>query len=234
MPMFRKAVGRLKLWSSMSEGAEVIRHARACNDFVEARPPAGKRQQLFHGLGGEISRGYYYHNLKTPALLDSRDYTIGRQILLDAADPRVPLNGEARDRLEARWEAFSQDLGTDRFTVAQWLDLFFWQNSCLRWGADMLSVKNPMYWIWTPFLDRQLITGFLQLEPGDKRSDRFVEDLAARLAGELKGLEYDVPSRQRSIESRLLRSADSNRRSEGAGQAETATATRSGSGKTSC
>lgn len=203
MGQFRKAVDRLKLWSRMSEGVEVLRHVRAYNEFVEGQSLARERKQLFHGLGGEIGRGYYYKNAEDLASFGTTDYSMGRKILLAAASPNVPLINEARDLLEARWDEFTQDLGTDEASVAQWLDMFFWQNSCLRWGGDMLSAKNPMYWAWTPFLDRELIRRYWGLDLEDKRSNKFIQDLAVTLASELKGLEYDVVEKSKKTKRAL-------------------------------
>lgn len=208
MDVFGKSVDRLRLWSGMSEGVEVIRHALAYNDFVENRQPKATRQQLFHGLGGEICRGYYYHNSEDIEPFKSTDYSIGRKTLISAANPEVPLTRDAKDLLEARIDDFSQDFGGTHATVAQWLDMFFWQNSCLRWGCDMLSVKNSMYWVWIPLLDRKLISSYWNLDLEDKRSNRFIQDLTLTLAGKLEGQEYDVAADQvygkRSIYSRLL------------------------------
>lgn len=183
---------QLILWSTMSEGVEILRHVRAFNSFVEGHAVETERQQLIHGLGGEISRGYYYHNADDLEPFSSGDYRLAYGILLSAANPGVPISEEAKLVLQNRWDNFSEDLGTDRLTVAQWLDLFFWQNSCLRWGGDMLSVKSPRYWIWTPLIDRRLISAYPGLSPEDKRSDRFVEDLTLQLASELEGTRYDT------------------------------------------
>lgn len=198
MVRFGKTIDRLRLWSDMSEGVEVLRHVRAYNQFVDSKPANSERLQLFHGLGGEIGRGYYYHNATELEIFNTSDYSIGRKILLAAADQSVPLGAEGRALLEARWDDFSTDIGTDQATVAQWLDMFFWQNSCLRWGGDMLSVKNPMYWTWTPLLDKELIRAYWDLDLEDKRSDRFIQDLALTLAGELKGLGYESDVDQHS------------------------------------
>lgn len=192
MATFGSAMERLRLWSEMSEGVEVLRHVRAYNRFVEGKPVQGERLQLFHGLGGEIGRGYYYHSVRSTHDLTSTDYAKGRKILLDAADPAVPLSDEGRALLEARWDDFSADMDTDTATVAQWLDLFFWQNSCLRWGGDMFSVKTPMYWVWSPWLDREIIRSYWNLDPEDKRSNRFIEDVTLALAEELAGLDYET------------------------------------------
>jgi len=192
MAVFGGAVPRIKLWSKMSEGVEVIRHALAYNCFIENQSPPEKRQQLFHGLGGEIYRGYYYHGCKNLGPFKTTDYSIGRSILLSAANPLVPLDRDARKLVEARYDDFSEDLEGSRATVAQWLDMFFWQNSCLRWGCDMLSVKSTMYWTWTPLLDRELIGHSWNLDPARKCSNSFIQDLSVTLAGELEGLKYDV------------------------------------------
>ena len=208
MDRFSNAVDRLRLWSTMSEGAEVIRHVRAYNRFIEGDVQPVEKQQLFHGLGGEIGRGYYYHNTGTLEQLSTADYAIGRQILSAAAKSDAPLTRDARALIEARWDSFSEDFGTDQGTVAHWLDMFFWQNSCLHWGADMLSVKSTMYWAWSPFLDRELIKSYRGLDPDDKRSNRFIQDLAVMLSSELDGLGYDVAANhnkpRRSMGSRLL------------------------------
>ena len=115
---------------------------------------------------------------------------------------------DARALIEARWDSFSEDYETSQATVAQWLDMFFWQNSCLHWGADMLSVKSTMYWAWAPFLDRELIRSYQWLDLDDKRSNRFIQDLVVTLACELEGLEYDVTANQekamRSMSNRIL------------------------------
>ena len=191
MAAFANAIDRLRLWSGMSEGVEVLRHVRAYNRFVAGQPVEGERLQLFHGLGGEIGRGYYYHGVSNRHELTSTDYAIGRKVLLDAADSGVPLTAEGRALLEARWDDFSADMDTDTATVAQWLDLFFWQNSCLRWGGDMFSVKTPMYWVWSPWLDREIIRSYWNLDLEEKRSNRFIQDVALALAEELAGLDYD-------------------------------------------
>jgi hypothetical protein len=208
MDQFSNAVDRLRLWSSMSEGAEVIRHARAYNRFVAGELEPVAKQQRFHGLGGEIGRGYYYQSMGNVKQLHTSDYTIGRQILSAAAKPDAPMTRDARALVEARWDSFSEDFGVDQGTVAHWLDMFFWQNSCLRWGADMLSVKSTMYWTWAPFLDRELIRSYRGFELEDKRSNRFIQDLAVTLANELAGLEYDVTATrkkpERSMGKRLL------------------------------
>jgi len=192
------AVERLKLWSSMSEGMEVIRHVRAYNHFVTGEVVSGERQQLIHGLGGEIGRGYYYHHVGTPAQLNSTDYTIGRQILLAAANPSISMKSAANALLDERWDSFSRDFDSTHGTLAHWLDMFFWQNSCLHWGADMLSAKSTMYWTWSPFLDREIIKIYQMLDPEDKRSSQFIQDLALTLASELEGLEYDIAQNRKT------------------------------------
>ena len=210
MVQFSNAIDRLRLWSTMSEGIEVIRHVRAYNRFIAGDVDTAERQQLIHGLGGEIGRGYYYHNTGTPEQLNSADYAIGRQILLAAANPNVPMTSAAKALLEERWDSFSEDFDSDHGTVAHWLDMFFWQNSCLHWGADMFSAKSTMYWTWSPFLDREIIKGYQGLDPYDKRSSGFIQDLALSLASELEGLEYDVAANRhktkQSMGDRLLSS----------------------------
>ena len=56
-----------------------------------------------------------------------------------------------------------------------------------------------MYWIWTPFLDRELISNNWHIKPDDKRCNSFIQDLALLLAPELEGLEYDVSTKQEHL-----------------------------------
>ncbi|MGV6806946.1 MAG: hypothetical protein ACWA5K_03475 [bacterium] len=191
LELIEKVSDRLLLWSKLSEGTEVIRHATAYNDFVESSSIETVRPQLFHGLGGEIGRGYYYQRSTDIDLLADTNYSLCRKLLLDAADPQVSLGSEAMALIEQRYDEHTRELEGSYCNHANWLDLFFWQNSCLRWGTDMLTAKNNFYWIWAPLLDAELVRIYMLLDPEDKRSSRFIESLTNMLAPQLEALEYD-------------------------------------------
>jgi hypothetical protein len=187
----KDSIDRLILLIRMSEGMEVVRHARAYKHFLECNmSDSSEKPQRIHGLGGEIGRGYYYkkgwHNQ-----IRTHDISQGPRILLQSIPDCMQLRMDARELLDERFDGFNKDVQNIDLSVAQWLDLFFFHNSCLRWGADMLSVKSPMGWTWTPLLDRDLIRAYWTLTPEYKSSDRFYEELALTLEPLLADIEYD-------------------------------------------
>ena len=142
-----------------------------------------RRRQLFHGLGGEICRGYYYPE-GTPRP--------GAAWLLAKAPAGIRWRHALDAAVHGLVDAFEADLDGTRPSPEQWFDLFYWQDRCLRWGIDLMAGADLMDWHWTPFLDRHWVAAAWRLEPQMKRGQAFVEELAVALDPRLSGVPYAV------------------------------------------
>lgn len=170
------------VWTRVSESTQSLRQAISHRRFFERTLPVPEeRHQLFHGLGGEIARAYYYQG-GTP--------TTGMPFLLAKADQRLPLRRPLEPVLAPILDGFTTDIAAVNPTEAQWLDLFYWQNRCLRWGTDLLAGADLMDWHWTPFLDAHWLGDAWNLDVRAKRSNAFVEAVTVALDARLSGLPY--------------------------------------------
>ncbi len=187
-----ESLDRVKLWGKLSDGIETLRHALAFPMFFrEELPFPNKKRPYFHGMGGEIARAYYYPKEANINDLKSHRLSTCHQALLKRYQAEVRLTSKAESKIQATFNEIDNDLADIDPTVAQWLDYYYWKNTCLRWGSDMLSVKSPIYWFWTPLVDRELMRIAFALSPEEKMTSHFVENLTSYLAPELTGLAYD-------------------------------------------
>jgi len=190
----------LLLWTEMSEGIETLRHALAYPDFFKRQLSfSGAFRQNFHGLGGEIGRGFYYPRQADLEKLKKHNPDYAHRIISGLADKNIPLNQEARDARDEILFGIDRELEDLQPTVAQWLDFYYWQNRCLHWGSDMLSVKSPIFYAWTPHMNLQYVRSTWQLSVEDKATSQFCEDIIDVLAPNLRQLGYDheihIPSK---------------------------------------
>ena len=182
----------LLLWTEMSEGIETLRHALAYPDFFQRNLSFSSAfRQNFHGLGGEICRGFYYPHRADPEKLKGRNRKYAHHIIHRLADKNIPLGREAKDAQDETLFGIDRELDDLQPTVAQWLDFFYWQNRCLHWGSDMLSVKSPMFHAWTPHMNLPYVRSAWQLTVEDKATNRFCEDIIDILAPDLSQLGFD-------------------------------------------
>jgi hypothetical protein len=188
------------LWTRLTEGLQSLRQGMSHRNFMqrELPVPAAKRQ-LFHGMGGEIARGYYYPggNLERHATGPNEI-----SILVKKARPEVGVRA-VEQLMQEELAAFDDDARSCRPSTAQWLDIFYWQQRCLQWGGDMLAMSDVIDWHWTPFMSRWWVGTAWELSTTDKRSGRFAEDLAVTLADQLRGVPYDTSAALRGMASRL-------------------------------
>lgn len=194
------AEGSLLLWTEMSEGIETLRHALAYPDFFQRNLSfADTFRQNFHGLGGEIGRGFYYPRQADPEKLKVHNREYAHRIIGKLADENIWLSQEARDARDEILFGIDTELEDLQPTVAQWLDFYYWQNRCLHWGSDMLSVKSPMFHAWTPHMNLRYVRSAWQLPVEDKANSQFSEDIIDVLAPGLSQLKFDheipMPSR---------------------------------------
>ena len=183
----------LKEWSQLSEGIETVRQAvNKERFFTRTLPIRNARPLAFHGLGGEICRGFFYSKQSIPhEILNGNDLTPVIEILMkkcgglsESADDAI------RKELSRTIARFNTEIDWG-CSLADWLDLFYWQNKCLHWGEDLVSAKSPFSWYWTPLLDRYLIQSSCRLTATDKVSGRFLENVTLRLAPSLKCVGYN-------------------------------------------
>ena len=109
----------------------------------------------------------------------------------------------AREELTNIFTEFNSEIDRS-VSTALWLDLFFWQRKDLHWGEDMMSVKSPMSWHWTPLQDRELMRVWWHLPAADKMNSRFFEDVTPAIAPALEGLAYDSVMSWKSTTSKGL------------------------------
>lgn len=203
----------LLLWTEMSEGIETLRHALAYPSFFQRNPSfSGVFRQNFHGLGGEISRGFYYPRQADPEKLKDNSREYAHCIIGRLADKNVPLSREAKDTQDEILFGIDRELEDLQPTVAQWLDFYYWQNRCLHWGSDMLSVKSPIFHAWTPHMSLQYVKSTWQLSAEDKITSRFCEDIIKVLAPDLSqlGYDHDIPMPSRPALSNRLKATIKN------------------------
>lgn len=181
---------RVQLWMQLNEGTETIRHATAYQDFFAGRLPfPATIDQKFHGLGGEISRGYYYPaDQDLSALADANQACAA---FVDHAHSTLASSAPLYELVLDMFKRLESETNGMRLTLAQWLDLFYWQNRCLHWGADMISLKDLLGWRWNPLLDRELICAGWNLRPEQKLSNQFSEAVINTIQPSLKSVAYD-------------------------------------------
>lgn len=181
---------RVRLWTRLSEGMETIRHAAGFEEFFagELPFPATVRAKL-HGLGGEISRGYYYPDrANLSAVVDAPGAC---EVIAAHASPRVRGTPRSAELLRELFDQIGREMGARPLTLAAWLDLYYWQGRCLHWGEDMMTVKEPTGWRWTPLFDRALIRAAWGLAPEDKASSKLIEAITLRLQPSLAEIGYN-------------------------------------------
>lgn len=174
------------LWSLQSEGMEGIRQALSVwDDSIMHNFPT---TNLFHGLGGEIRRGYYYDIVNNATLRQSPSRATFTEVIknnfLKYRDQDV------NEAVEKWCHDFASELEGLDLNMAQWLELYYWQNRCLNWGEDMMSVKHPTSWRWTPLFDRNLIRLSWKLEYRFKSNSLLPQRMVLKLAPELEGIPY--------------------------------------------
>jgi hypothetical protein len=173
-------------WVRLTDGVSVLRH-HSFPRFGTGRPAMPR--QIFHGLGGEICRGYYYASATG---LDSAERNNGWKVIRDrAATYLLPVATRVEDLIAEPVAALDAELGPMRPTLGQWLDAFYWQFRCLQWGADTLSISDLLTWNWAPLLDRELIAIGWPLRAAAKHSNQFAEMMTTVLAPDLGGVPYD-------------------------------------------
>lgn len=197
---------RVALWAGMAEGLETMMHALTFAAFFSKAPSQcipEERRPLFHGLGGELARGYHYHATKwrgndiPPEILNGHDFSAAHRRILARNAAEWTLSGpRAEQLLNPLFAQLDSDIPKCA-TVAQWLDLHYWLVDGLRWGEDMMSVKSPLYWHWTPLQDLHLIRIYWNLQFDKKNTDAYSKDMAVALAPELKGQPYDADIKPR-------------------------------------
>jgi asparagine synthase len=173
-------------WVRLTDGVAVLRH-HSFPRFGTGR--AARPRQIFHGLGGEICRGYYYAGATG---LDAAERGNGRKVIEGkAATYLLSVSTRLEDLIAEPVAALDAELASMRPTLGQWLDAFYWQFRCLQWGADTLSISDLLTWNWTPLLDRELIAACWPLKAAAKHSNRFAEAMTAVLAPQLAAVPYD-------------------------------------------
>jgi len=74
--------------------------------------------------------------------------------------------------------------------VYEWLELFFWRDRMRWWGFDLQSVYGPIRWAWTPLFDRELLILCRNLTLEQKKSARFLVDVATTTEAALTDIKY--------------------------------------------
>lgn len=194
-PMRAVSLALAQQWTQMSEGMDMFLQAISFQGFFQRKLPFPPiRHQLLHGLGGEITRGFYYTNT-TNHDLNARTQPAKAYA---AIAKKIPFGLILRRPIEPLLmhvvQRMCDELGNSTTTLAQWLDTFYWQNRCLHWGSDMLSVREVLYWHWTPLLDRTFVQTGWNLSPTDKVSNRFIEAVTSTIAPSLKDVAYGTSS----------------------------------------
>lgn len=168
---------RARLWSSLSEGVETIRHALHFAQFFAAPDaPAGSMQQTFNGLKPGLNR---------PFVPDQGG-------LIAKIVPSLHAAQTARDRYAEILDRLARASDASGGGTADWRELFFWQRWALHWGQDNMAAKFGIAFWWTPLMDKSLIRASWWLPEDRKSSNAFIEALTARLAPELAGVPYDA------------------------------------------
>jgi hypothetical protein len=175
-----------KAWVRLTDGVSVLRH----HSFPRfGTGSTATPRQIFHGLGGEICRGYFYARASG---LDSAERNHGREVIKNrAATYLLPVSTRLEELIAEPVAAVDAELAQMRPTLGQWLDAFYWQFRCLQWGADSLSISDLLTWNWTPLLDRELIATCWPLKAAPKHSNHFVELMTSVIAPQLSGVRYD-------------------------------------------
>jgi hypothetical protein len=185
---------RATAFVALGEGLQTLRQGTSMARFFRGqRPIPVERHQVFHGLGGEIARGYYYlgRGLDRPA-------ASGRPLDVLAAKGHGPWSpAQLRPWLAAATADFDAGLAGLHASTADWLDLYYWQRRCLHWGADLMALSDLVSWHWAPFMDRVWVRTALALPIERKGSNAFVEALAVALAPGLAGVPYESSSGRR-------------------------------------
>lgn len=191
LPMSAISLEGARRWMRVSEGLETMRNAVFFQEFFRRELPyPATREQLFHGIGGEITRGVNYplgYDLDAAAdLRDVQEIMVTKKIP-DGLALRQPLAELYADVLRET----DAELDGLNVSLAQWLDFFYWQNRDLHWGEDFMSARDLIYWHWTPLIDRRFVQAAWQLAPRDKLSNRFIHEVTAILAPQLRDIPYD-------------------------------------------
>ena len=214
---------KLKEWTAMSEGVETIRHATAYPDFfLEKHHSMRKPELYFHGMGSGFYKGPYYQNLigtdKEP-WLHTTSFCRAHEIMKSRAHQEVSLMSSAQAQLQENFDGVDRDLVDTNATVVHWLDSFFWQNRELQWGPDILSVKSPMFFAWTPLMDGELFKLVCGLKVEEKIHSQFIKAVAKAIQPCLADIEYDYEpgvmrpssvSLQRKVKTQIKRMLQSN------------------------
>lgn len=185
------APDRLALWMQLNEGMETVRHVTAFQDFFHRKLPIPTTiEQKFHGLGGEIGRGYTYPINQD--LTQMADVSQAYDIIVGKMRGNLKLQTDAKELLLETFKGIERETNGMQMTLAQWLDLFYWQKRTLQWGGDTMSVKSLMDWRWTPLFDRTLIQTAWRLRPEQKSSNQFIEAVTLKLQPALRGVTYNL------------------------------------------
>jgi hypothetical protein len=169
-------------------GVASLRQAVVHGRFFAGQSPVPDLvRPLFHGLGGEITRGFYY-----PATVLGPGSTIARarRALRLRIQPGLRLRRPPEAALDVVIDALDREVRPLRPTLEQWLDLYYWQVRCLRWGADLMVGGDTLQWHWTPLLDREAVLDAWQLPVEEKATSRWIERVTERLAPALADVPY--------------------------------------------
>ena len=170
------------LWTKIHEGIETIRHSVSFRNFYFNRSPFPEYpEQVIHGLGGELFRGYYY---KFGNDMDEIKNTFQKKIPKELFyyDNTVQLLTQSMNDI-------TESITDLNSTIENWLDILYWQRRVLHWGQDMLSVKDLIQWLWTPFIDKYLIrSGFII--PTEVKKNIFSHALTTHNAPSLADVPY--------------------------------------------
>ena len=110
--------------------------------------------------------------------LNSHDYPAAHTIILDSRHPAdwILTDAQAHEMLNVLLTELDREI-PENATVAQWLDMYDWLTDTLCWGSEMLSVKSPHYWHWTPLTDLGLIRLYWQVPAEKKSNSTFIRDV---------------------------------------------------------
>ena len=191
---------RLQLWLQLTEGVQTLRHALAFQPFFDAALPyPAQRHQFFHGMpsGANICVGARFkrdgYHIDRPA-----DRRVAHSMLLSALPPQLAMRGAAQTVLQAWLDRLDSDMGAQQLTWRAWLNLFYWQNRALQWGADDMSAKDVMSWHWTPLLNGELIKMYLRLPQHKRTGKQLIEEMTTALLPALRVATVELAARATS------------------------------------
>ena len=191
--IFRDKLDLVRDYVAWSEGMDKVSHLENNAEWFDLSPM--DEHETFSGMGGEITRGAFFHKYmkgiaKYLPGMDGLRISLTKKSILRR---RLSAYGAPEAAFELARTAFEpvdtacKALGGSVWT---WLDLFYFAERTCHWASSARSIRTSGRFSWSPLIDRVFTGAVSVLSKAEKESDFIPHGTITTLCPELGSIGF--------------------------------------------